>query len=116
MPETLERVCFWRGCERVLYSFPRSVQEGFLWVFEKLERDPVGLPCAASRFIAPVELHGVGGALRVAVRRDPRDPGFRGIYVGEKGKVTFLRFRDRESEPYRELGKLLRAHLTERSR
>jgi hypothetical protein len=115
VPHPLGHVRFWHGCDAVLLSYPQYVRVQFRWAIDQLQGDARALPCDPPRGVDTTAIDGLEGVFRIAVRRDPTDPGFRGIYLREANDVTFLRFRDRGSEPYRNLGKLVRQYLAERT-
>jgi hypothetical protein len=97
-------VIFWGSSERQFESLPIEVQDAFAWAIEQILLDPSALPSAKSELILETEpLIGSLQLRRIKVKRDSKDPGFRGIYFVDARRVVFLRFVFRDRATYKRL-------------
>ena len=97
-------VIFWGSSSRQFESLPGEVQNAFAWAIDQILRNPAALPRSESGLI--VETEPLAGSLelrRIKVRRGPKDPGFRAIYIVDARGVVFLRFVFRDRATYKGL-------------
>jgi hypothetical protein len=97
-------VIFWGSSEPQFGSLPIEVQDAFAWAIDQILLNPSALPKEGSGHI--IETEPLTGSLqlrRIKVKRNPEDPGFRGIYIVDATRVVFLRFVFRDRATYKGL-------------